>query len=273
MNEEINDQIIIKNITYIISDFLSENLPEENRERYLEPFLPDAVKSQIFTPSDLIRHDLYCNLRVLIGNQRFFRDAGILSDGTVKSCAHIVLSYRNRVAHFRPLDVVLSEHLLLEYISINRLVSILPTRKEIQDKVEETRAYVGSAFIFIAKEYFNSELASNKDKIQIFLESQLVDVAIEGSYKEPLTSRTDVKISTSESKQLLRRLREDIQNEFEDIPAWGNLLRETVLREIVEKKIVDEASLKKELSVGRYKKTDPRQFIYFDRIKSIIEKL
>ena len=98
----------------------------------------------------------------MIGNNRFLRDSGIVSDATVNGCARIVLSYRNRIAHQNLGEIVSIEHSQLEYIAVNRLISLLPTRPELQDLIEETRIYVGSALVFLAKEYFNREIATNR---------------------------------------------------------------------------------------------------------------
>lgn len=272
MIEEINDQQIIRNVTAVVSDFLSESLPTSSREIYLTPFLPDRVKQHILTPNDLTRSDLYCNLRVLIGNYSFLRQAGIVSDATVNGCARIVLSYRNRIAHQNLGEILSIEQSQLEYIAVNRLVSLLPTRVELQDLIEETRIYVGSALVFLAKEYFNSEIATNK-KVVILIKPDSESSSIGEEYAEEISSRDEVLLSISECKQRLRRLRDQIQKELGDMPKWRNILRESILDQIVDAKVDSEILLKAAVSRGQYDKTDPRQFIYFDKIEEIIGKL
>ena len=272
MTDEIDDQLIIRNITAVVSDFLSENLPNNEPDIYLKPHLPERVKAQILSPLDLTRSDLYCNLRVLIGNHRFLRDVGILSGSTVNECARIVLAYRNRLAHQNRGEIISIEHSQLEYIAVNRLISLLPTRTNLQELVEETRAIVGSALVFLAKEYFNSELKTNK-RIEILLKSGSDQNTFEEDYAEVVESRTEVRVSISECKQLLRRLREQVQQEFEDTPNWRNILRESILDNIVEGKVHGEQSFKAAVSRGQFDKTDPRQFIYFDRIAEITARL
>ena len=111
MIEQIDDQKIILGLTKVVAEFLSENLPTTGGERHLEPHVPERLKRQITTPSDLLKYDLYCNLRVLIGNDRYFRDCELLADGTVQNCARVALTYRNRMAHKNLDEVVLIEQM------------------------------------------------------------------------------------------------------------------------------------------------------------------
>jgi len=271
--EEINDQLIIRNVTAVVASFLAENLPRTNAEIYLKQFLPERAKAQITSPVDLKRSDLYCNLRVLIGNNRFFRDAEIFPDTTVNGCARIVLSYRNRIAHQNLGEVVSIEHSQLEYIAVNRLISLLPTPPSIQELIEETRIYVGSALVYLAKEYFNTEIATSK-MVEIEIRSANAPQGVtEREYEEADYATTNIRVPISEGKQLLRRLREQIQNDFDDLPKWRNILRESILIKIVEKRVKNEDDLRLALSEGEFEKTDPRQFSYFDKINEIIDKL
>jgi hypothetical protein len=271
--DQIDDQLIIRNVTKVVSEFLSENLPSSNPEIYLQPFLPDRVRKQISRPNSLKSSDLYCNLRVLIGNDRFFRDSNVFADATVNGCARIVLSYRNRIAHQNLGEIISVEHMQLEFIAVNRLVSLLPTAPDLQELVEQTRMYVGSALVYLAKEYFNSEISSSK-KVEIHL--RRVEGAAsrdEVGYSEEIVERTDLRISISECKQLLRRLREQIQSEVDELPKWRNLLRESILDQIVLNRVCDQDKLKNSVTATQFKKTDPRQFVYFEKVSEIINRL
>ena len=148
MIEQIDDQKIILGLTEVVAEFLSENLPTTGGERHLEPHVPERLRRQITKPADLLKYDLYCNLRVLIGNDRYLRDCELLADGTVQNCARIALTYRNRMAHKNLDELVLIEQMQLEYMSIARIVSLLPTTMEVQPKVEELRTYIGSVLVF-----------------------------------------------------------------------------------------------------------------------------
>ena len=97
-----------------------------------------------------------------------FRDCELIADGTVQNCARIALAYRNRMAHKNLDEVILLEQMQLEYMSISRIVSLLPTSTEMQATVEELRTYIVSVLVFLAKEYFNTELSSQK-KIELRL--------------------------------------------------------------------------------------------------------
>ena len=273
MIDEIDNQLIIKNVTKVVSEFLSENLPSFSPENYLQPFLPDRVKHQITRPNSLKKSDLYCNLRVLIGNNRFFRDSNIFADATVNGCARIVLSYRNRMAHQNLGEIISVEHMQLEYIAVNRLISLLPTDPDLQELIEQTRIYVGSALVYLAKEYFNTEISSSK-KVEIHLRSvQGSALHDEVGYSEEISERSDLRISISECKQLLRRLREHIQLEIGDLPKWRNLLRESILDKLVLNRVCNQEMLKNSVTPTQFKKTDPRQFEYFDKISEIINRL
>ena len=271
MTSEINDQHIIRNVTAVVANFLLDHIPSSNPEVYIKPFLPERVRHQVSSPDDLMRSDLYCNLRVLIGNNRFLRDAGIVSDNTVIGCARIVLSYRNRIAHQNLGEIVSIEHSQLEYIAVNRLISLLPTRAELQELIEETRIYVGSALVFLSQEYFNSEIATNR-KVEILIRENSAECIVNQEYNEE-EIQTDVKLSISECKQLLRRLREQIQSEMPDMPKWRNILRESILDKIVEFKVDSKSAFQSAISKGQFEKTDHRQFVYLTQIGEILSRL
>ena len=268
MIEQIDDEKIILGLTEVVADFLSENLPSIDGERYLAPFVPDRLKKQITRPSDLLKYDLYCNLRVLIGNDRFFRECELIADGTVQNCARIALLYRNRMAHKNLDEVILLEQMQLEYMSISRIVSLLPTSTDLQGTVEELRTYLGSVLVFLAKEYFNTELSSQK-KIELRLRSNNpLDIEEYEEFNEKA-----IRLSISECKSQLRRLRDDIQTSIPDMPKFRNILRESILDSFTSGKIIDLESFRKNLPPREYAKTDERQFVHFDKIAEIVNRL
>ena len=164
------------------------------------------------------------------------------------------------------------EHQQLEYIAVNRLISLLPTDQSIQDQIEETRTYIGSVLVHLAKEYFNSEIASTK-KVIIKLANVNEDEDYAASYEDSDDTSTPIRISISECKQQLRRLREIIQEEIADLPKWSNLLRETLIDKIVENKITSKDMFDNLLLERDRRKTDDRQHIYWEKIKPIIDRL
>lgn len=270
--DQFDDNLIIKNVTKVISSFLSKSLPDNDPETYLRPHLPPRVKHSISKPSDLKNSDLYCNLRVLIYNDRFFRDAGIFNDATINGCARLVLSYRNRLAHQNLNEIIAIEHLQLEYTAINRLISLLPTEEKEQPLIEETRIYIGSLLVYLAKEYFNTELASNKF-VEVTIRSVSEnDVKLE-EYNDEDDQPPTIRISISECKQQLRALRELIQKEIPDLPKWSNVLRESLLDQIVVKRIKSWDDLKNNFPSREIRKTDDRQVQYFYRINEIISRM
>ena len=270
MIEQIDDQKIILGLTEVVAEFLSENLPPTGGDRHLAPNVPERLKRQITKPTDLLKYDLYCNLRVLIGNDRYFRDCELLADGTVQNCARIALTYRNRMAHKNLDEVVLIEQMQLEYMSIARIVSLLPTSEEMQSKVEELRTYIGSVLVFLAKEYFNTELSSQK-KIELRLRSNNpLDIE---EYEDDEFNEKVIRLSISECKSQLRRLREDIQQSIPDMPKFRNILRESILESFTSEKIIDLESFRKSLPAREYAKTDERQFVHFDKIAEIVTRL
>ena len=270
---EIDDKRIILSVNKIIASFLVRYLPNDNPDVYLKPNLPIRLQHQIRHPRDLLQADLYANLRVLIYNDRYFRDARVYNnDNTINGCARITLSYRNRLAHESYNDVISIEHQQLEYVAINRLISLLPTDKSIQDQIEETRTYIGSILVHLAKEYFNTEIASTK-KVIIKLTNINDNDDYAASYEDIDDNASPIRISISECKQQLRRLREIIHEDLTDLPKWSNLLRETTLDKIVENKITSQKLFDKHFLERDRKKTDDRQHVYWDRIKHIIEML
>ena len=269
MLEEINNRLIQLRLTKIISGFLSDNLPDV-KDTHLTPFLPEALKFQITHPNDLKNFDLYCNLKVLIGNTTFFREIGIFSTPVINSCSRIILAYRNRLAHPSPSDEESLEQMLLDYTSMNRLISLLPTKKEDQNLIEETRTYIGGVLLYITKEYFNSEIKNDdKKKIIIVNENEIETGQAEEYDEEDLVK----KLTISECKQQLRRLRGRIQEENPETPSWRNLLRESLLDQIVFNKISNSEMYGNLLEPREVRKTDESQFSYFPAIASILNKL
>jgi hypothetical protein len=270
---EIDDKRIILSVNKIIASFLVQHLPSDNPDVYLSPNLPLRLQHQIRHPRDLMNADLYANLRVLIYNDRYFRDARVYNnDSTINGVARITLSYRNRLAHESYNDVISIEHQQLEYVAINRLISLLPTDVSIQDQIEETRTYIGSILVHLAKEYFNTEIATTK-KVVIKLANVGEDADFAASYEDSDDANTPIRISISECKQQLRRLREIIQEEVTELPKWSNLLRETLLDKIVENKITSKEMFDQLLLERDRKKTDERQHVYWEKIKQIIDML
>lgn len=270
---EIDDKRIILSINEIIASFLVQYLPSDNPDVYLTPNLPMRLQHQIRHPRDLMRADLYANLRVLIYNDRYFRDAHVYNnDSTINGCARITLSYRNRLAHESYNDVISIEHQQLEYVAINRLISLLPTDKSIQSQIEETRTYIGSILVHLAKEYFNTEIASTK-KVVIQLASINEDDDYVTSYEDNDADSAPIRITISECKQQLRRLREIMQEDLADLPKWSNLLRESLLEKIVDNKITSKEMFDNMLLERDRKKTDDRQHVYWEKIKQIIDML
>ena len=272
MINTIDDNWIMKNVTKIISSFLANTLPPDKAEVHLTPNLPYRVQSEIITPADLQKTDLYCNLRVLIYNDRFFRDNNVFEGGTINSCARLVLSYRNRLAHPKYEEIVSLEHMQLEYISINRLISLLPTQPELQELIEKARTYIGSILVFLAKEYYNSEIATSK-KIELHIQKGKSKNDENSDYGDTVFTTNDVRISISECKQQLRAVRGIIQKEIKDLPGWANILRESILEQIVEQKITTKQQFTELLPDRDVAKTDERQFRFFDKISDVISRL
>ena len=270
MIEQIDDQKIILGLTRIISDFLSLHLPKNEPDRFLEPYVPYNLKGKIRHPSDLLNEDLYCSLRVLIGNDRYFRERQLYVDGTIHSCARIVLSYRNRLAHKRLNEEILLEQMQLEYVSISRLASLLPTSTEVQKFVEELKTYVGSILLFVAKEHFNTEIANGKI---IELKLRSTDrLKIDDNIDEEFTAN-NVRLTISECKSQLRRLRDEIQKEISDMPKFRNILRESLIDTYVEQRVSSLENFRNIFPEREYAKTDERQFVHFDKIAEIINRL
>ena len=81
------------------------------------------------------------------------------------------------------------------------------------------------------------------------------------------------KLSRFEAIQLLKKLRDEISEAHSDILSYRNLLRDSILEEFINHKITDEDKFKSKISRPQYLKTDPAQFIYFNKIKEIISKI
>tara|TARA_B100000767_G_C19451294_1_gene404142 strand:- start:34 stop:624 length:591 start_codon:yes stop_codon:yes gene_type:complete len=196
----------------------------------------------------------------------------VFDGGTINSCARLTLSYRNRLAHPKYEEIISLEHMQLEYISINRLISLLPTQPKLQELIEKTRTYIGSILVFLAKEYYNSEIATSK-RIELHIQKGKSENVENNDYGDTIFSTNDVRISISECKQQLRTLRVFIQKEIQDLPGWANILRESILEQIVDQRITTKQQFIELLSNREVAKTDDRQFRFFDRISDIMNRL
>ena len=122
----------------------------------------------------------------------------------------------------------------------------------------------------MAKEYFNTELSSQK-KIELRLRSDNpLDIE---DYEDEEFNEKVIRLSISECKSQLRRLREDIQQSIPDMPKFRNILRESILDSFTSEKIIDLESFRKSLPPREYAKTDERQFVHFDKIAEIVTRL
>ena len=273
---DLDDRLIMLNVTDIVSAFLGRHLPEREPETYLTPHLPLGLQTQITKRSDLLNSDLYVNLRVLIGNDRYFRQVGVYEGPVINQCARLTLNFRNRIAHQNLNELIPLEQLQLDYLSINRLISLLPVSASKQTVIEETRSYIGSGLLFITKEYVNSEISLNsKFEVHKRTEQSLNnnEVINYEDDERDIVSRTEVKLTTSECKQKLRRLRQQINDDIGNIPYWGNILRESILNKMIDNKVCNEEQLRQALTKVEFAKTDESQFQYFDKISDIISRL
>jgi hypothetical protein len=57
------------------------------------------------------------------------------------------------------------------------------------------------------------------------------------------------------------------------MPKFRNILRESILDSFTTEKIIDLESFRKSLPAREYAKTDERQFVHFDKIAEIVNRL
>ena len=261
-----------------LSSFLVGNLPNKVNEFVLPHFRNPRAVEQLYDISQLSNYDLYVNLRIFIGNYKFFIDSQILSDNTLLSCARIILNWRNKVAHRTPQSEILEsyEQTLFEIMAVNRFLSLLPFSTELKEEIGKLRQYSIKVTHKLAKNYLGSELQDEEKTIDIDKSSGVADTEIktlelEQSDDEVVNNNT--KITEAEALQLLKKVRDDISTTFPSVLKYRNLLRDSIINLYTEKKITSVDELQKNLSDPQFKKTDPIQFEYFEDIKQIIDKL
>lgn len=274
-DDEIKIQRIIINL---LSSFLVKVLPE-NVNSYVRPFVPERIQNRFNSIDDLKNFDLYCNLKVFLGNKKFFFDANIISDNTIFNCAVIILNWRNKISHRSARSDILEtfEQTFLEILSINRFLSLLPVEEEYIQIASDAREETLSISYKLSKDYFNAEYNETTANSSV---NKSID---ENGIKEEIYSNEDddendlreseVKLSKGEGLQLLRKLRSELSIKYPDIPKYRNILRDSILEIIVDEKIIDLNLFKDKLPKSQFLKTDPLQFQHFNDIKEIIEKI
>ena len=261
-----------------LSSFLVGNLPNKVNEFVLPHFRNPRAVEQLYDISQLSNYDLYVNLRIFIGNYKFFIDSQILSDNTLLSCARIILNWRNKVAHRTPQSEILEsyEQTLFEIMAVNRFLSLLPFSTELKEEIGKLRQYSIKVTHKLAKNYLGSELQDEEktieiDKSSVVADTEIKTLELEQSDDEVVNNNT--KITEAEALQLLKKVRDDISTTFPSVLKYRNLLRDSIINLYTEKKITSVDELQKSLSEPQFKKTDPIQFEYFEDIKQIIDKL
>ena len=261
-----------------LSSFLVGNLPNKVNEFVLPHFRNPRAVEQLYDISQLSNYDLYVNLRIFIGNYKFFIDSQILSDNTLLSCARIILNWRNKVAHRTPQSEILEsyEQTLFEIMAVNRFLSLLPFSTELKEEIGKLRQYSIKVTHKLVKNYLGSELQDEEktieiDKSSVVADTEIKTLELEQSDDEVVNSNT--KITEAEALQLLKKVRDDISTTFPSVLKYRNLLRDSIINLYTEKKITSVDELQKNLSEPQFKKTDPIQFEYFEDIKQIIDKL
>ena len=261
-----------------LSSFLVGNLPNKVNEFVLPHFRNPRAVEQLYDISQLSNFDLYVNLRIFIGNYKFFIDSQILSDNTLLSCARIILNWRNKVAHRTPQSEILEsyEQTLFEIMAVNRFLSLLPFSTELKEEIGKLRQYSIKVTHKLAKNYLGSELHDEEktieiDKSSVVADTEIKTLELEQSDDEVVNNNT--KITEAEALQLLKKVRDDISTTFPSVLKYRNLLRDSIINLYTEKKITSVDELQKNLSEPQFKKTDPIQFEYFEDIKQIIDKL
>ena len=80
------------------------------------------------------------------------------------------------------------------------------------------------------------------------------------------------KFTKFEILQLLRKLRIEISEECPEIPKYRNILRESIIELFVDNKLDSLEKFEESMPKSQFLKTDPVQFKYFSKIKSIISQ-
>ena len=282
MNLSAQDETDVQqSIRKILSNFLVSTLPNEV-EKFVRPYVPERIQNQFYDTSDLRNFDLYCNLRVFIRNDKFFLDSRIIVDYTIFNCAKIILNWRNKIAHRSPKSELLEsyEQTFFELMAINRFFSLLPIEDENNDEIEKIKKETINLSYEISKNYFEIEkklvdqsindknLDSNTDETQLEVENIKYD-----EDEDDKLYLNEPKITRAEALQLLRKLRQEIIDEYPDIPKFRNILRDSILDNFIDNKIINFEKFKEVMPKSQFLKTDPKQFIFFDKINEIVNRI
>ena len=129
---------------------------------------------------------------------------------------------------------------------------------------------IGQLTAYVDK--FNSDsISSNKD-IDKDIEPNFIESFDEEETSEEILTLENSLTEEGAREQLIA-LREKISNENPDSKSWRSVLRNSMLKNILEKRITNLEDFKKNISGPEFRKTDESNFVYFDQIKLVIDRI
>ena len=187
-----------------------------------------------------------------------------------------------KIAHRSPKSELLEsyEQTFFELMAINRFFSLLPIEDENNDEIEKIKKETINLSYEISKNYFEIEkklvdqsindknLDSNTDETQLEVENIKYD-----EDEDDKLYLNEPKITRAEALQLLRKLRQEIIDEYPDIPKFRNILRDSILDNFIDNKIINFEKFKEVMPKSQFLKTDPKQFIFFEKINEIVNRI
>ena len=233
-------------------------------------------------------------------------------DWNLRYAVNIVHSWRNYSSHKSIHNSLDYESEIYHLIGILRFLSLIPLNTY-PDDIDEFKRKLKEKLYLAAKNYFEidfpeiegeeeetssetkglgSEKADMLDKIyrrldvltstiEVMSSNKDIDKDIEPNFIESFDEEeTSEEILTLENslteegaREQLIALREKISNENPDSKSWRSVLRNSMLKNILEKRITNLEDFKKNISGPEFRKTDESNFVYFDQIKLVIDRI
>tara|TARA_B100002052_G_scaffold297418_1_gene328100 strand:- start:87 stop:1025 length:939 start_codon:yes stop_codon:yes gene_type:complete len=280
--------------------------------QFLKPQIKRKHLPEIYHIDDIDKYDFQQLCKTFSAVSKHLIDNKTI-DWNLRYAVSIIHSWRNYISHKSIDNSLDYETEIYHLIGMLRFVSLIPLRSypddidEFKRSLKEKLYLVAKNYFDIdfedADEETKEDLKNNsstnidqKDMLdKIYRRIDILTSAIErnsslenievqkneslsmsiNSEEIPVeeTSSFDDSITEQGAREQLIALREKISNENPDSKSWRSVLRNSMLKNILEKRITNLEDFKKNISGPEFRKTDESNFVYFDQIKLVIDRI
>tara|TARA_B100001250_G_scaffold414235_1_gene451446 strand:+ start:8727 stop:9662 length:936 start_codon:yes stop_codon:yes gene_type:complete len=306
-----NEQIQNYLGTLLVSFFQDKYSDPYAFGQFLKPQIKRKSLPEIYHINDIDKYDFQQLCKIFSGVSKHLIDTKTI-DWNLRYAVSIIHSWRNYTSH-KSIDNSLDyETEIYHLIGMLRFVSLIPLRSY-PDDIDEFKRSLKEKLYLVVKNYFEidfedseeeskestknrpSENIDQKDMLdKIYRRLDILTSAIEtrvSANNIEVQNQPSVKSITLEeipvdedssfddsiteegAREQLIALRDKIKNENPDSKSWRSVLRSSMLKNIIEKRITNLEDFKKNISGPEFRKTDESNLKYFESIKAIIDRI